>query len=206
MRLHIGRPVPDEFDEQEGRAEARLYNLFCAQASVESDSAEGPDAVIHGVKADGAHERGEFGRTEKAGNGFREIFVSRLIAGDKAANLRQHFTKIPAIEIPKQSLGRLGEFQNRNCAAGLEHALNFTQAAFVVGEIAKAESAGHQIKRFVCERKPKSIGFKKRHGRSSALVGRRRQSGAFRVRAHEHSMGEIRANDAGRTHASEGEG
>src|SRR5712692_10654490 len=65
-----------------------LYKLFWANGIVDGDGAKGPDAIVNRLVADGGHEGGEFGRAEKAGHGFREILVSRLITRDKTANLR----------------------------------------------------------------------------------------------------------------------
>src|SRR5712664_2590389 len=172
-----------------------LYKLFCAQGSVESDGAEGPGAKIHGLVADGAHERREFGRAKESRNGIWQVGICRSISRNKPANPWQNFTEIPAIEIAQQTVGRLGEFQDGDGATGLEHALNLAQTGFVVGEVAKAEGAGHQVKRSVCERKPESIGFEKRHRRCNALIRWWHQGGAFLSRSDEHGMGKIRADD-----------
>jgi len=139
------------------------YKLFCAQGRVQGDGAEGPSAIIHGLVAGGAHECSEFRGTEESRNRFWQIGIGGSISRNKPANPRQDFAKIPAIKIGQQTIGRLGEFQDGDGAAGLEHALNLAQAGFIVGEIAKAEGAGHQIKRCTGKRKPESIGFKKRH-------------------------------------------
>src|SRR5258708_8698173 len=99
--------------------------------------------------------------------------VGGALAGNKPPNLRQHFTKIPSIEIAPQTFGRLGEFQDGDSAAGLENTLNLAEATFVVGEIAKTKGGRDQIKRSAGEREPESIVFKKRHFRFSTLVLRR---------------------------------
>jgi len=112
---------------------------------------------------DGAHERGEFGRAEESRNGVWQVAVGGRIARNKPANSRQDFAKIPTIEITQQTVGRLGEFQDGDGAARFEHALNLAQSGFVVGQIAKSESAGNQIKGSGGEGKPKSVGFEKRH-------------------------------------------
>ncbi len=135
-------------------------------------------------------------RAEESRYGIWQVGICRSIAGNKPANPWQDFTEIPAIEIAQQTVGRLGEFQDGDGAAGLQHALNLAQAGFIVGEVAKAEGAGHQVKRSVCERKPESIGFKKRHRRCSALVQWRHPRDAFLSRTDEHGMGEICADDA----------
>src|SRR6267378_8473248 len=140
-----------------------LYKLFCAQGSVQSNGAEGPGAKIHGLVADGVHECGEFGRAEESRNRFWKIGIGGSIARNKPANPWQDFTKIPAIEISQQAVGRLGEFQDGDGAAGLEHALNLAQAGFIVGEVAKAEGCCYQIKGIAGERKPESVCLKKRH-------------------------------------------
>src|SRR5260370_28185970 len=173
-----------------------LYKLFCPQGSVQSYGAEGPGAKIHGLVADCAHERREFGRAKESRNGFWQVGIGGSISGNKPANPWQDVAKIPAIEISHQTLGWLGEFQDGDGAAGLQPALNLAQACFIVGEDSKAEGAGHQVKRSVCERKPESIGFKKRHRRCSALVQWRHPRDAFLSRTDEHGMGEIRADDA----------
>src|SRR2546427_526952 len=84
--------------------------------------------------ADGAHERGEFGRAEESRNGVWQVAVGGRIARNKPANSRQDFAKIPAIEITRQTVGRLGEFQDGDGAARFEHALNLAQSGFVVGD------------------------------------------------------------------------
>src|SRR5260370_18272102 len=173
-----------------------LYKLFCAQGSVQSYGAKGPGAKIHGLVTEGAHEGGEFGRAEESRYGIWQVGIYRSIAGNKPANPWQDFTEIPAIEIAQQTVGRLGEFQDGDGAAGLQHALNLAQAGSIVSRVAQAEGAGHQVKRSVCERKPESIGFKKRHRRCSALVQWRHPRDAFLSRTDEHGMGEIRADDA----------
>ena len=192
-------------DNEPGGQKPALYKLFCAQGSVQSDGSEGPGAIIHGLVAGGAHERGEFGRSEESRNRFWQIGIGGSIARNKPANSRQDFTKIPTIEIAQQAVWRLGEFKDGDGAAGLEDSLNFPQAGFVVGEVAKAEGAGHQVERSAGERKPESIGFEKRHWRCSTLVRRWRQGRAFLFCADEHGMGEIRADDAGLSGSRESE-
>ena len=130
---------------------------------MEGDSAEGPCAIIHGLVADGVHECGEFGRVKESRNGFWKIGIGGSIARNKPANPWQDFVKIPVIEISQQTVGRLGEFQDGDGAAGLEHALNLAQASFIVGEVAKAEGGCYQIKRIAGERKTESVRFKKWH-------------------------------------------
>lgn len=67
---------------------------------MEGDGAEGPDAVGDGFVADGAEERGKFGRAEEAGYGVWQVFVRNRLAGNQAAYFWQDTAKIPAIEIP----------------------------------------------------------------------------------------------------------
>ena len=116
-------------------------------ASVQSDRAEGPDAVADRLVADSGQETSEFRRAEEAGNGFGQIGVGRLMTGDELANLRQDFAEIPTINIPQQPLTWLGKFEDRDGSARLKDSMNFAQARFVVGEIAEAEGASYQIKR-----------------------------------------------------------
>src|SRR6266571_7847368 len=169
------------------------------------DGAEGPDAIIHGVVAYCAHKCGEFGRAEKAGNGIRQIGVRRTFAGDNSPNPRQDFAKIPTIEIAPQAFGWFGEFQNGDGATGLEHALNLTQACFIIGEVAKAEGAGHQVKGSTGKGKPERVGLEKRHWRRGALVPWLLFGDAFFTCSNEHGMGEIRADDADPSGARESE-
>src|SRR5580704_13494204 len=58
-----------------------LYNLLRATAGVEGDGTEGPDAVGDGFVADGAEERGKFGRAEEAGDRVWQVFVGCRLAG-----------------------------------------------------------------------------------------------------------------------------
>ena len=95
---------------------------------MEGDGAQSPSAVVNGLKADSTHEGGEFWRAEEPSDGLWEIFVSDLIARDKAANPRQYITKIPPIEVAQAAFWGLGKFQNRDGATGLQYALNLSQA------------------------------------------------------------------------------
>src|SRR5229473_5414863 len=132
------------------------YKLFCARADVERDGAEGPGAKFHRLIADSAQERGEFGGAKEAGNGFWEVGIGGWLSGNKSANFRQHFAKIPAVKISPQTFGRFRKFQDGDGAAGLQHTLNLAQTGFVVGEVAKTEGGGHQVKRRAAERKMQS--------------------------------------------------
>src|SRR5258708_24894539 len=91
----------------------------------------------------------------------------------------------------------MGEFQDSDDAAGLEYALNFAQAGFVVGKVAKTEGAGYQIERRAGEWELERIGFKKRHWRYHGLVRLRGHNGAFLLGANQHGMCEIGTDDAG---------
>src|SRR5260370_4970402 len=179
----------------EGRR--RAHKLSCPQCCVEGDGAEGPDAIVHGLIADGGQEGGEFRGAEEAGNGFWQIGIGGLLSRNKSADFRQYFAKIPAIKITPQAIGRLCEFQDGDSAAGLQHALNLTQAGFVVGEVAKTKGGGDQIKGSVGELKTQGIGFKKRHWRRSGLVRRTRLGGGLLFRPNQHWMGEIRTDASG---------
>ena len=98
MGLYIGRPGASvNLTNKEAGLKPGLYKLFNAQACVQGDGAEGPDAIIHGVVTDGCHERSEFGRTEESRNGVWQVGIGGSISRNKPADLWQYFTKIPSI-------------------------------------------------------------------------------------------------------------
>src|SRR5216110_528346 len=66
-------------------------------ARVQCHSAHRPFTEIDGLIANGPQERGEFGWAEEAGDGFRQIRVGGLMAGDEPADSWENFRKIPAI-------------------------------------------------------------------------------------------------------------
>jgi len=92
---------------------------------VESDGAEGPDAIVDRLVADSGHEGCELGWTEETGNGFGQVGIGRKVPGNEAADFRQDFAEIPAIEIPQQTIRWFGEFEDGDGAARLQDALNF---------------------------------------------------------------------------------
>src|SRR5260370_33198470 len=101
------------------------------------------------------------------------------------------------VEMTVENFGRLREFQDGDSAAGLQYTLNLAQPGFIVGEVAKTEGGGHQVKRSTGERKTQGVGLKKRHWRRSGLVRRTRLGGSLLFRPNQHWMGEIRTDDSG---------
>lgn len=132
---------------------------------MEGDGAAGPEAEGGGLVADGFDKRGEFSGAEKAGDGVGEIGVGGAVAGEPAADARQNAAEVPAVEIAEEIVGRLGEVEDGERAAGLEDAVNFAQASFVVGEIAEAESGGDEVEGFVGEGETEGVGFDERKWR-----------------------------------------
>src|SRR6266852_1810004 len=100
-----------------------LYKSLRANGGVESDGAEGPDAIVDGLIAESGHEGCELGRTEETGNGLGQIRIGGGVPGNDAADFWQYFAEIPAVEIAQQSIGWFCEFQNGDGAARLQHPL-----------------------------------------------------------------------------------
>ena len=109
--------------------DARLQAL----GGVEGDGAEGPGFVGDLGVAYGGHERGELWGAEEAGDGFGEVGVGGRIAGEPSADAREDGAEVPAVEIAEDVVGGFGELEDGNGAAGLEDALDFEEAGFVVG-------------------------------------------------------------------------
>src|SRR6266850_832901 len=191
-----------------GKAELKpgLYKSLRANGGVESDSAEGPDAIVGGLVAESGHEGRELGRAEETGNGFGQVGIGGRLPGNEAADFWQDFAKIPAVEIPQQSIEWFGEFEDGDRATRLQDALNFAQAGFVIGEIAEAKGRGDEVEGGVCERQPHGVGFEKRNGSRDGVGCARGQRGTFLFCANEHGMGKIRADDAGASGTGKGKG
>src|SRR5437899_473314 len=191
-----------------GKAELKpgLYKSLRANGCVESDRAEGPDDIVDRLVADGGHEGCELGWTEETGNGFGQIRIGSGFTGNEAADFRQDFAEIPAIEIPQQSIGWFREFEDGDGAARFQYALNFAQAGFVIGEVAEAKGRGDEVEGCVRERQPHGVGFEKRNGSRNGFGCARGERGTFRFCANEHSVGKIRADDAGASGTGKGKG
>src|SRR6266850_7223195 len=174
-----------------GKAELKpgLYKSLRANGCVESDGAEGPDDIVDRLVADGGHEGCELGWTEETGNGFGQIRIGSGFTGNETADFRQDFAEIPAIEIPQQSIGWFGEFEDGDRATRLQHALNFAQAGFVIGEVSKAESGGHEIERAIGEGQTHGVGFEKWNRSRDVFRCGCNQRGVFRFCANEHGVG-----------------
>src|SRR6266850_5874740 len=191
-----------------GKAELKpgLYKSLRANGGVESDGAEGPDEIVDRLVADGGHEGCELGWTEETGHGFGQVGIGGGVPGNEAADFWQNFAEIPAIEIPQQSIRWFGEFEDGDGAAGLQHALNFAQAGFVIGEIAEAKGGGHEVEGGVRERQPHGVGFEKRNGSRDRLGCARGQRGTLFFCANEHGVSKIRPDDSGTSGAGKGKG
>jgi len=173
---------------------------------VEGYGGEGPEAEIYGDVADLLHEGGEFGGKEEAGDGFGEVGVGGVVSRDETAEAGEDFAKIPTIERAEKAGGRFGELENGDGAAGLEDAMDFAEAGFVIGEIAKAEGGGNEVEGAVSERKAESVGFEKAKDARRAVRGRAELRSAFSPGANQHGVGKIRAEDAGLPFPREGKG
>ena len=99
---------------------------------MKSDGAESPNAIIDGFKSDGSHEGREFGRAKETSHGFGKVGIGGGVSGNDATNFWQDLAKVPAVEIPQQSIGWFGEFEDGDGAARFQDALNFAQAGFVI--------------------------------------------------------------------------
>src|SRR6266436_1480767 len=104
---------------------------------MEGDGAEGPDAIVDGLVADSGHEGRELGWTEEPGNGFGQVGIGGGVPGNNAADFRQSFAEVPAIEIPQKSVGQLGKYEDGDDETRFYYALNFAKGWFVIGEVAE---------------------------------------------------------------------
>jgi len=137
---------------------ARLQTLR-TDGRVEGDGAEGPAVGGGGLVADGSEEGGEFSGLEETGDGFGEVGVGVFVAREPGAETRKHAAEVPAVEIAEEIVGRLGEFEDGDSAAGFEDAMDFAEAGFVVGEIAEAKGGGDEVEGGVGEGEAEGVGF-----------------------------------------------
>ena len=75
-----------------------------------------------------SHQRREFVGTEEPRHRRWQVGIRGAVTRQKAADSRQNVPEIPAIEIANKTSGRLGEFKNRQGAAGFQDALDFLSA------------------------------------------------------------------------------
>src|SRR6266850_1443670 len=188
------------------RLKPSLYLSLSSNGGVESDGAESPNAIVDRLIADSGHDGCELGWTEETGNGFGQVRIGGGVTGNQAADSRQNFAEVPAIEIPQNSIRWFGEFEDGDGAAGLQHALNFAQASFVIGEVSKAKGGGHQVERGFGERQTHGVGFNERQPDDRVSGSALGQRDTFFFCANEHGVSKIRADDAGFSGTSEGEG
>lgn len=119
------------------------------------------------------------------------------MTGDQRADSRQDSGEIPTVQIPWKTLRWFGEFEDGSCAARLEHAVNLAETRFVIGKVAEAESACHQIKGSIRKGQAESVGFEKWNGDARRRSRMPWGEPAFHPGADKHGMGKIRAKDTG---------
>src|SRR6266403_2732724 len=173
---------------------------------MESDGAEGPDEIVDRLVADGSHKGRELGWTEETGNRFGQVRVGGGVAGNEAADFRQNFAEVPAVEIPQQSIEWFGEFEDGDGAARLQDALNFAQAGFVIGEIAEAKGRGDEVEGGIGERQAHGVGFEKRNGGRNGLGCARGERGILLFCANKHGVSKIHSDDARTSGTGKGKG
>src|SRR6266481_9193680 len=103
--------------------------------------------MLHRRKPGLAYERRQLVRVEEARHRGWQILVRVRIPREQSPDLRQDRAAVPAIQIAGEAWWRLGEFQNCQRAAALQHSPDFRQAALVVCQVAKTEGGRNQIKR-----------------------------------------------------------
>src|SRR5579859_7048197 len=186
------------------RRAQRKKRLARALGGVEGDGGEGPEAEIYGDVADLLHEGSEFGGKEEARDGFWQVGVGGVVSREETADAGEDFAKIPTIERAEKAGGRFSELENGDGAAGLEDAMNFAEAGFVIGEIAEAEGGGNEVEGAVSERKAESVGLEEWKDARRAVRGRAELRSAFFPGANQHGVSKIRAEDAGLPFPREG--
>src|SRR6266478_6915980 len=82
---------------------------------------------------------------EKSRHGLRQVGISGGISGDQSPDLRQNLLAVKPVSTPDESGRRLGELQDRNRSAWLQHAQHLAQARLIVRKIPKTKCRSYQV-------------------------------------------------------------
>ena len=123
------------------------------------------------------HERFVIGKAQDA---LRQVAIGALaVATEDLTDQRQHVAEVPAVEPAEEPVARLRELQDRDTAAGSQHADHLARARVGVGDVAQAEGDRDELKRVVGEGQGLRIGLDKADAASRA--GRCRPSSRPRM-------------------------
>ena len=116
---------------------------------------------------------------------FGEVFVGAgFVAADEGGGAREDFAEVEVVQAAQDRVGRQGEFEDDQPAAGAEDAMEFADGCGGVGDVADAEGDGQHI--------AAGVGQRKRHGVAVDIAKAR-----FLPGDREHFVGEIDSDGRG---------
>ena len=138
-------------------------------------------------KADLAHHSGKAFLVRKSRHGVRQVLVRACDARDEGADARQEPSEIKAKEWSENGIAHAGEFQNGDCAAGLQNSMHLLKASQVIRQVSKAKSDADEIQGVISERQVERVGLDKGNGNGSA--------GGLSASHGEHGMAKVGSDD-----------
>src|SRR5271166_35308 len=131
-----------------------------------------------------AHQFNHLGRRRKTLHRGRQVGIGAADTRQARADGGQHAAEIKGIKLSDES-ARFAEVKNSKLASGAEHTVKFTQAGFVVGQVAKSKGAGDEVERVRGERKMERVSL----DRNNVAVLK------FSRAAYQHGMRKIGSED-----------